>query len=192
MPFDWSPLLLSLRYAGLATLISILAGLPLAYALARRRFPGRDLLDAAASFPLVLPAAVLVYYLLAAFGRLPIPFHWRAAVGLSAFYTLPLFVRMARSGLEDVDHDFEKVARSLGAGEWRVFWRITVPTAWRTLAAALLAAFARSLGDFGLTAILAANVKDTANTGALASILLAATFVALYAGNRLRRGQVPA
>ncbi len=189
MPFDWSPLLLSLRYAGLATLISILAGLPLAYALARRRFPGRGLLDAAASFPLVLPAAVLVYYLLATSGRLPTAFHWRAAVGLSAIYTLPLFVRMARAGLEGVDHDFENAARSLGAGEWRVFWRITVPIAWRALAAALLAGFARSLGDFGLTAILAGNLKDTVNAGTLASILVGATFVALYAGNRLRRGR---
>ena len=81
MPLDWSPLWLSLRYAGWATLLASLVALPLAWILARRRFPGSAFLDAAATLPLVLPPAVLVYYLLAALGRWPLHFSWHAAVG---------------------------------------------------------------------------------------------------------------
>ena len=82
MPLDWSPLWLSLRYAGLATLLATLLALPLAWLLAHRRFPGCELLDAAANLPLVFPPAVLAYYLLAALGRWPLKFNWHAAVGV--------------------------------------------------------------------------------------------------------------
>lgn len=186
MPADWSPLWLSLRYAALATLLSLLAGLPLAWLLTEKQFPGRELLDAIASLPLVLPPAVLAYYLLAALGRWTLVFDWRAAIGLSTIYTLPLVVRMSRAGLAALDHNFENAARSLGASEWRVFWRITLPQVWRALLAALLYGFARSFADFGLTAIVAGN-----NAAALLVVLIAATaLAALYIGNRLRRGQV--
>jgi molybdate transport system permease protein len=185
MPLDWSPLWLSLRLAGLATLLSILAGLPLAWLLAHRRFPGCDLLDAAANLPLILPPAVLVYYLLAALGRWPLRFSWHAAVAVSAIYTLPLLLRMTRAGLAAVDHSFENAARVLGAGEWRTFWRVTLPLAWRAILAAVLAGFARAFADFGATAIFAGNA-GTAWLLPLAAIALAA----LYIGNRVRRGQV--
>jgi molybdate transport system permease protein len=185
MPPDGSPFWLSLRYAGLATLLSLLAAAPLAWLLARRRFPGCELLDAAANLPLILPPAVLVYYLLAALGRWKLDFSWHAAVGVSAIYTLPLLLRMTRAGLAAVDHSFENAARGLGAGEWRIFWRVTLPLAWRALAGAVLAGFVRAFADFGATAMVASN----AGTGWLLPIAAAALAV-LYVGNRLRSGQV--
>jgi len=189
MPLDWSPLWLSLRYAGLATLLGILVGLPLAWLLARRRFAGCELLDAAANLPLVLPPAVLVYYLLAAWGRWPLHFSWHAAVALSAIYTLPLVLRMTRAGLAAVDHSFENAARSLGAGEWRTWWRVTLPLAWRALLGAILAGFARAFADFGATALLASGAGNAATAWLLVPIA-ATAWAALYVGNRLRHGQV--
>lgn len=184
---DWSPLWLSLRYAGLATLLALGPGVALAQVLGRPRFRGREALEAAANLPLVLPPAVLVYYLLAAMGRWPIVFHWRAAVALSAIYTLPLVMHMAHTGLAAVDPSFAQAARSLGAPEWRIFWRISAPLAWRALVAAALAGFARALVDFGATAMVASGSRGGA---ALVLLLVAAAFAALYAGSRLQRGQV--
>jgi molybdate transport system permease protein len=183
MPLDWSPLWFSLRYAGLATLLAILAALPLAWLLTRRRFPGSELLDALANLPLVLPPAVLVYYLLAGAGQ----FSWHVAVVVSAVYTLPLFFRMTRAGLAAVDHGFENAARGLGAGEWRVFWIVTMPLGWRALFAAVLAGFARAFVDLGATAIVASHVQ-----AALLLPIAALALTAIYVGNRVRRAQVPA
>ncbi len=186
------PLWLSLRYAGLAMLFAIPPGVLFAYILARGAFPGRDLLDAAANLPLALPPAVLVYYLLTALGRWPAAFSWHTAVSLSTIYTLPLLIRMSRAGLEAVDHSFENAARCLGASEWRVFWRITVPLAWRGLLAGILAGAARAVSDFGITAIVAIRARDAIWTVALLLLIGAAALAALYAGNRLQRGRAPA
>ena len=182
MPLDWSPLWLSLRYACCATLIAILVALPLAWLLARRPFPGSGLLDAAANLPLLLPPAVLAYYLLAALGRWPLRFSWRAAVAVSAIYTLPLLLRMIRAGLASVDRSFENAARGLGSGEWRTFWRITLPLARRPLLAALLAGFARAFVDFSATAIVASRLATAWLLLPVAGVALAA----LYIGNRIR------
>jgi len=186
MPLDWSPLWFSLRYAGAATLVAMLLALPLAWLLEGRRFPGCDLLDAAASFPLVFPPAVLAYYLLAVLGRWTLQFSWHAAMALSAIYTLPLLVRMNRAGLQAMDHSLENAARSLGAGEWRTFWRVTMPLTWRALAAAILAGFVRAFADFGATVI----VASPAGSGWLLLPIAAVALAALYIGNRMRRAQV--
>jgi molybdate transport system permease protein len=190
------PLWLSLRYAGLSTLICIPPGILLAYLLAHREFPGRDLLDAAASLPLALPPAVLVYYLLSALRRWPVAFSWRRALALSTIYTLPLLICMSRAALAAVDHSFENAARGLGASEWRVFWRITAPLAGRGLLAAILAALARAVADFGITAIVIIRSSDaalnTAETVALLLLIGVAVLAALYAGYRLQRGRAPA
>ena len=187
MPIEWSPLWLSLRYAGLATLFAMLAAMPLAWLLASRDFPGSHLLDAAAGLPLVLPPAVLVYYLLAALGRWSLRFSWRTAVAVSAVYTLPLLLRMIRAGFAAVDPAFGNAARSLGAGEWRVYWYVTLPLAWRALWGAALFGFVRSFVDFGATAILAGGAS-----GWLLWPIAAAGLAALYLGGRLQKGQVPA
>jgi len=181
MPIDWSPLWLSVRYAALATLLASALALPLAWLLAHRRFPASELLNAAASLPLLLPPAVLVYYLLARSQRWPIVFEWRTAVAVSAIYTLPLLFGMSRAGMEAVDHNFENAARSLATAEWRIFWRITLPLAWRALLAALLAGFARAFVDFGATVV----VSRTGNDWILV-VVAAAGFGALYAANRTR------
>jgi len=187
MPIEWSPLWLSLRYAGLATLFAMLAAMPLAWLLASRDFPGSHLLDAAAGLPLVLPPAVLVYYLLAALGRWSLRFSWRTAVAVSAVYTLPLLLRMIRAGFAAVDPAFGNAARSLGAREWRVYWYVTLPLAGRPLWGAVLFGFVRSFVDFGATAILAGGAS-----GWLLWPIAAAGLAALYLGGRLQKGQVPA
>jgi molybdate transport system permease protein len=186
------PLWLSLRYAGLATLFAIPPGVALAYVLSRREFPGRNVLDAAAHLPLALPPAVLVYYLLSRLGRSPVSFGWRRALALSTIYTLPLVMRISRAGFQAMDRSFENAARTLGASEWRVFWRITAPLAWRSLLAAVLAGGARTLVDFGITALLAMDARETAGTAVLLALIGAVAFAAFYAGSRLQSGQVRA
>lgn len=220
MGINWFPLWLSLRIAGLATLISLILGLWLAYALANRSFRGGNLLDAAATLPLVLPPTVLGYYLLVVLGRSspvgriyewifgqPLVFTWQAAVVASTLHAIPLVVKSARAALESVDRSYERAARSLGASEWRVFLRVTLPLARRSVVAATVLAFARSLGDFGATLMIAGDIPGKTRTAAIAiydavesgDTLLARTLVlvlsavaiaVVYAANRLEQRQV--
>lgn len=181
MPIDWFPLWLSLRVATLATLVSLALGLWLAWVLANRNFRGKELLDAIVTLPLVLPPTVLGYYLLVTLGRMsplgqvyerivgsPLVFTWQAAVVASTVHALPLLVKMARAALESVDRGYEKAARNLGASEWRVFWRISLPLARRAVLGAAVLAFARSLGDFGATLMVAGNIPGRTQTAAVA------------------------
>src|SRR5579863_3285472 len=181
MAFNWFPLWLSLRVAGLATLVSLALGLWIAYLLANRRFRGKELLDAIVTLPLVLPPTVLGYYLLVALGRSsplghfyewifgqPLVFTWQAAVVASTFHAIPLLVKSARAALESVDRRYERAARNLGASEWKLFWRVTMPLAWRSILAATALAFARSLGDFGVTLMVAGNIPGQTQTVAVA------------------------
>jgi molybdate transport system permease protein len=177
MPLDWFPLWLSLRVALLSTLISVAAGLWLAYLLANREFRGKDLLDATVTLPLVLPPTVLGYYLLLLIGResplgrlyewlfgTPLTFTWQAAVVAAICHSLPLLVKWSRSALESVDRSYENAARSLGSSEWRVFWRVSLPLAGRSILAASALCFARSLGDFGVTIMIAGNIPGRTQT----------------------------
>jgi molybdate transport system permease protein len=181
MAIDWFPLWLSLRVAGLATAISLAIGLWLAYLLANKEFGGKELVDALATLPLVLPPTVLGYYLLVALGReswlgrayeavvgQPLVFTWQAAVAASTVHAIPLLVKTSRAAFESVDRTFEKAARNLGASEWRVFWRVTLPLARRPITAAAVLAFARSLGDFGATLMVAGNIPGRTQTAAVA------------------------
>jgi molybdate transport system permease protein len=181
MAIDWSPLWLSLRVASLATFFSLLFGLAAAYLLAKRDFRGKDWLDAALTLPLVLPPTVLGYYLLILLGREsflgrahewfwgePLVFTWQAAVVAAIVHSLPLLVKWARSAFESVDPVYEKAARSLGAGEFRILLLITIPLAARSIVAAAALAFARSLGDFGVTIMLAGNIPGRTQTVAVA------------------------
>jgi molybdate transport system permease protein len=181
MSVNWFPLWLSLRVAAWATIISIGLGLWIAYLLASRPFRGRQLLDAAVTLPLVLPPTVLGYYLLVVlsrsspFGRVyesvfgvPMVFTWRAAVVASTLHAIPLLVKSARAAFESMDHGYEKAARSLGASNWRVFWRVTMPLSRPKIIAASLIAFARSLGDFGATLMIAGNFPGKTQTATVA------------------------
>jgi molybdate transport system permease protein len=178
---DWFPLWLSLRVAGLATLLSLIIGLWLAYILANREFRGKEVLDAAVTLPFVLPPTVLGYYLLVLLGRAsplgrlyesivgqPLVFTWQAAVVAALLHAIPLLVKSARAALESVDRSYENAARNLGASEWRVFWRVTLPLARRSVFAAAVLAFARSLGDFGATLMIAGNIPGRTQTAAIA------------------------
>lgn len=178
---DWFPLWLSLKVAVIATAISLAAGLALAYTLARYRFRGREILDSLVTLPIVLPPTVLGYYLLVLLGRhsplgrafeavfgFPLVFTWQAAILAAAFHSIPLLVKSARAALESVDHTMENAARTLGATEWRVFFSVTLPLARRSILAATVFAFARALGDFGVTIMIAGNIPGQTQTMAVA------------------------
>lgn len=181
MDIDWFPLWLSLKVAATATLFAFMGGLALAYVLANGSFRGRDLLDAAVTLPLVLPPTVLGYYLLIVLGRdawlgrmyeqvtgSPLVFTWHGAVVAAMLHSAPLLIKTSRAALESVDHSYERAARSLGASEWRLFWRITLPLAWRSIVAGSALCFARSLGDFGATLMVAGNIPGRTQTVAVA------------------------
>jgi len=181
MPIDWFPLWLSLRVAFVSTAIAFGVGLWLAYILANWEFRGKEVLDAAVTLPLVLPPTVLGYYLLvllagnSPLGKLwenifgsPLVFTWKAAVVAALLHSLPLLVKSARAALESVDRSLERAARNLGASEWRLFWRVTLPLARRSILAAVALAFARSLGDFGVTLMVAGNIPGRTQTVAVA------------------------
>ena len=181
MQIDWFPLWLSLRVAFISTAIAFGVGLWLAYILANWEFRGKEVLDAAVTLPLVLPPTVLGYYLLvllagnSPLGKLwenvfgsPLVFTWKAAVVAALLHALPLLVKSARAALESVDRSLERAARNLGASEWRLFWRVTLPVARRSILAAVALAFARSLGDFGVTLMVAGNIPGRTQTVAVA------------------------
>jgi len=215
MAIDWFPLWLSLRVAAISTALALAAGLGLAWILANRTFRGKEVLDAAVTLPLVLPPTVLGYYLLVLLGRAspigklyewafggPLVFTWQAAVVASLFHSTPLLVKSARAALESVDRSYERAARNLGATELRLFWRVTLPLVRRSILAAAALAFARSLGDFGVTLMIAGNIPGRTQTvsvaiydaveggnGATARVLVliisAAALVILTLANRL-------
>jgi molybdate transport system permease protein len=189
-PLDWFPLWLSLRVAAISTALALAAGLWLAWMLANRAFRGKEVLDAAITLPLVLPPTVLGYYLLVLLGRAspvgklyewiigaPLVFTWQAAVVASLFHSTPLLVKSARAAFESVDRSYERAARSLGATEPRLFWRVTLPLVRRSILAAAALAFARSLGDFGVTLMIAGNIPGRTQTVSIA------IFDAVEAGN---------
>jgi molybdate transport system permease protein len=181
MPLDWFPLWLSLRVAAISTAMALAIGLWLAWILANRAFRGKEVLDAAVTLPLVLPPTVLGYYLLVLLGRnspvgqlyewlfgAPLVFTWQAAVVASLFHSTPLLVKSARAAFESVDRSYERAARNLGANELRLFWRVTLPLARRSILAAGALAFARSLGDFGVTLMIAGNIPGRTQTVSIA------------------------
>lgn len=176
---NWAPLRLSLQVTLTATLLVLFVGVPLAWLLARKRFPGRDALAAIVMLPLVLPPTVLGYYLLVALGAqsplgrwlaaigFPLVFTWRGAVIAAAIAAFPLMVESVRTGFESVDPRLEGVARTLGRSEWAIFWRVTLPLAWRSIVAGTALTFARALGDFGATLMVAGNIPGRTQTMSL-------------------------
>ncbi|HWP35300.1 MAG TPA: molybdate ABC transporter permease subunit [Thermodesulfobacteriota bacterium] len=177
---DLFPVRLSLQVALTATALTLATGVPLAWLLARRRFPGRDLLEAAVVLPLVLPPTVLGYYLLTLIGRrgpvgqllgalgFELAFTWRAAVLAAWVGSFALLVKAAQAGFEGVDRRLEQVARTLGRSEWGVFWTVTLPLAWRAVLAGTILAFARAMGEFGITLMVAGSIPGSTQTMPLA------------------------
>ena len=174
------PLLLSFEVATLATLAATGLGVAIATGLSARKFPGRDLLDVLVTAPMVLPPTVLGYYLLVAIGRRSFVGHaYEALTGSSIVFTktgaicaaavgaLPIVVKSSRAALDDVDRTFLRAARTLGAGPTRAFFTVQLPLAARGIIAATMLAFARSLGDFGVTLMVAGDIPGETQTASL-------------------------
>ncbi|WP_423192907.1 molybdate ABC transporter permease subunit [Cupriavidus sp. H18C2] len=185
----WIPLLLSLKVAGWATLLNAILGVAAAYALARWRSRARDVVDAILTLPLVLPPTVLGYYLLVLVGRrgvfgawlerlgIELVFTWQGAVLASTVVAFPLALKSARAAFEGVDHQLENAARVLGISEAAIFFRVTLPMALPGIVAGVLLAFARALGEFGATLMVAGNLPGRTQT------LSVAIYEAVQAGN---------
>jgi molybdate transport system permease protein len=206
---------LSIQVAVLATALNAVVGLPLAYLLAKRRFWGRTAVDLVVTLPLVLPPTVTGYYLIVLLGRRgwlggplyeltgwTVTFTWYAAVIAATVMALPLLVRTARAAIESVDPDLERAAFTLGRPEWRTALEVTLPLARNGILAGVVLAFARALGEFGATLMLAGNIPGKTTTVPLAiysavqtgesqeavGLVLALTIlscVVLYAAGRL-------
>lgn len=177
----WIALALTLKVAGWATALNLVFGVATGYALSRWRFPGRDLLDAVLTLPMVMPPTVLGYYLLVVIGSqgvlgawllqhfgIRLIFTWQAAVIAATIVSFPLVFKAARAAFENVDPQFEDAARTLGVSEWGVFFRVSLPLAWRGILAGLLLSFARALGEFGATLMVAGSIAGKTQTLSIA------------------------
>ena len=216
---DIFPLYLTLKVSVAATFFSVIIGLGLAYLMARRGFWGKGVLDALIMQPLVIPPTVLGYYLLVLLGRsgplgrfledtlgITLVFTWKGAVIAAFVASLPLFVRPARAAIEGVDRNLENAARLLGKTEWEILKTITIPLAWRGIAAGSVMAFARATGEFGATLMVAGNIPGLTQTlpiaiydavqmgntkmaNILVGIITLFSFSVLYFVNRFTRGR---
>ena len=216
----WPALKLSLLVVSVATLIVGVLGLALAFLLARRDFRGKELLDAVLTMPLVLPPTVTGYYLIVLLGRRgllgkfiydltgwTVVFTWQGAVVAAVIVSLPLMIKAARASIESVNPQYEIASYTLGKGELETFFRITLPLARRGILAGLILSFARALGEFGATLMIAGNIPgrtqtmplaiyeavasgDDRRAQTLAVLLTAISILAVYLTNRLSRSQV--
>ena len=178
---DWFPIRLSFAVATAATIIALVAGSALAWLLARKRFPGRNLVDSLITLPLVLPPTVLGYYVLTLLGArsslggflyhrfgIRLTFTVGAAIIAATIHALPLVTKSLRAAFEGVDTELEAAARTLGLGGRLIFFRVTLPLASRGVLAATALAFARALGDFGVTIMIAGNIPGKTQTASVA------------------------
>ena len=204
----WTPLLLSLKVAGWATALNLILGVAAAYALARTRSRLRDLIDSVLTLPLVLLGRRgTIGGWLDSMG-IQLVFTWQGAVIASTVVAFPLVMKSARAAFESVDHQLENAARVLGLPEAAVFFRVTLPLAARGIAAGVLLAFARALGEFGATLMIAGNLPgrtqtlsvaiyeavqagDDATANTLVLITSLTCIVVLVVASRLLQGRAP-
>jgi molybdate transport system permease protein len=178
---DWSPLLLSLKVASVATALALVAGIALGWLFARRRFAGSSALEAVCMLPLVLPPTVIGYGVLVLAGRrsifgawlyrhfdYTIVFNWHGAVVASAVVALPLVLKSASASFAGVDRSLEAAARTLRQSPISVFMRVTLPLAWPGILAGTLLAFARAMGEFGATLMVAGDIPRQTQTLSMA------------------------
>ena len=178
---DWSVVIFTLWVAALAVAVSLPFALALAWLLARKRWPGKAIVEACISAPLVLPPVATGFALLLVMGRqsfvgsifeeifgADIVFTWRAVAVAMAVMSFPLVVRTSRVGFESVDTHCEDAARTFGAGPWSVFWQVTLPLARRGVLGGVVLGFARALGEFGATIVFAGNIPARTTTVPLA------------------------
>lgn len=178
---DWSPLLLTLKVAALATGLALLLGMGLGWVVARTRLPGRTVLEALCMLPLVLPPTVLGYAILVAAGRrsplgaflrthfdYTLIFNWHGAVVASTLVALPLVLKGASTAFAQVDRTLEAAARTLQQSRWSTFVRVTLPLAWPGILAGALLAFARAMGEFGASLMVAGSIPHQTQTASMA------------------------
>jgi len=215
----WSAFKISLVVTLAATAVVSVLGLALAFVLAKRSFHGREALDAVVTLPLVLPPTVTGYYLIVLLGRRgligsylyeltgwSITFTLAGAIIAAAVMALPLMVKSARAAIESVNPKYEIVSYTLGKGEIETFFRITLPLAARGILAGVVLSFARALGEFGATLMLAGNLPgktqtmplaiyeavvagENRNAQLLALILTGVSVTAVYLTNKLTNRQ---
>ncbi|MFZ3048301.1 MAG: molybdate ABC transporter permease subunit [Desulfatirhabdiaceae bacterium] len=209
---------LSLQVAVAATILMVLCGIPVSYILARRKFRGRDIIDMLLTLPLVLPPTVTGYYLIVLFGRSgyigkpvyqwtgwSIMFTWHAATLAAFVVAIPLLIKTARAAIESVDPNIIEASFALGLSEYQSAFHIVLPLARRGILAGVILSFARALGEFGATLMIAGNIPGKTNTMPLAIYtsagsgdwstanmmvvsLTALSGVALYLANKYSRG----
>jgi|SRR5690554_2446673 len=182
MPLEsiWPAFFLSMKVAVWVTVITLFLGVSTGYLLARVNFRGRDLLDSLLTLPMVLPPTVLGYYLLVLLGRdgvigawlqnfgINLIFTWQGAVIAATVVSFPLVFKPARAAFEGIDAQLEQAARVLGLSETAIFFRVTLPLAWRGIMADLLLAFARAMGEFGATLMIAGSIPGKTQTLSIA------------------------
>ena len=181
MDTAWVALALTLKVAGWATAINLLLGVAVGYTLSRWHFRGRDLIDAVLTLPMVLPPTVLGYYLLVLLGRrgamgqwlqqnlgIELIFTWQGAVIAASVVAFPLVFKAARAAFENVEPTLEQAARVLGLSEAAIFFRVTLPLAWRGILSGTLLAFARATGEFGATLMVAGSIVGETQTLSIA------------------------
>ena len=177
----WVALLLTLKVAGCATALNLLLGVGAGFLLARKKFHGREFLDAILTLPMVMPPTVLGYYLLVLIGSqgvlgiwlknqfgINLIFTWQGAVIAATVVAFPLVFRSARAAFENIDPQLEQAARVLGLSEVAVFFRVSLPLAWRGIMAGLLLSFARATGEFGATLMVAGSIPGKTQTLSIA------------------------
>ncbi len=177
----WSAFKLSLLVVSIATLLIAVVGTALGFVLAKRQFRAKELFDALLTLPMVLPPTVTGYYLILLLGRRgllgrylyaltgwTLAFTWEGAVVAASVMALPIMVKSARAALESVDARYEMVSFSLGKGRLETFFRVTLPLAFRGVMAGVVLSFARALGEFGATLMLAGNIPGKTQTMPLA------------------------
>ncbi len=214
---DFSPLVLSLWVSALSTSIIAVFGTLIAYVLARKRFFGRTMLDAFVTLPMILPPTVTGYYLIILLGKngiignhiykltgWSIMFTWQAAVIAATVVAIPIMIKSAKAAIESVDIEYEKAAFTLGKTEIETFFLVTLPLAKKGLIAGLVLSFARALGEFGATIMVAGNIPGKTSTmpltiysafqsgedqlaATLVIILTAISVVAIYITTKISR-----
>lgn len=181
MEFNFDPIILSLKVAVAAVILVVCSSIPIATFMAKREFPGKNVVESVLTLPLVLPPSVVGFMLLYLFGKngplgklfeqvfhLQIVFTLGGAIIAAAVVSFPLMYQSAKAAIESVDSKLEKAARTLGAGELKVFFTITLPLARNGVIAGFVLAFARSLGEFGATLMIAGNIPGKTQTMPLA------------------------
>jgi molybdate transport system permease protein len=172
---------LTLKVAGVATAINMVVGVGIAYLFARKQFFGKDVLDTILTLPMVMPPTVLGYYLLVIIGKngpigrllkeyfnINLIFTWEGAVIAAAIVSFPLVFKAARAAFESLEPQYEQAAKVLGVSNSAIFFRVTLPLAWRGILAGVLLSFARSAGEFGATLMVAGSIPGKTQTLSIA------------------------